>query len=156
MAAWVTDCPNPLTGRSVPLRFRFHTAMAGVMGLGGNLLQWPDQEMDEARRLVGQYKRIRHVVQHGDLYRLRGPNAVQYIGSDGDEVVVLLWAPDRHYGLGHGEPALRLAALDQLSRYRNTDSGVLHQGSTLMTSGLQLDLPPGDYSSMLVHLVRDS
>ena len=156
MGAWVTDCPNPLTNRSVPLRFRFHTAMAGVMGLGGNLLQWPEQELDEARRLVSQYKRIRHVVQHGDLYRLRGPNAVQYIGSDGGEVVVLAWAPDRHYGLGHDEPPLRLAGLDRLSRYRDTESGVIHQGAAVMTCGLQLDLPPGDYSSVLVHLVRES
>lgn len=156
MAAWVTDCPNPLTGRSVPLRFRFHAAMAGVLGLSGNLLEWPDHEIDEARRLVSQYKRIRPVVQHGDLYRLRGPSAVQYISSDGGEVVVLAWVPARHYGLGHDEPALRLAGLDQLSRYRDTDSGAIHQGSNLMNRGLQLDLPAGDYSSMLAHLIRDS
>jgi alpha-galactosidase len=130
--------------------------MAGVMGLSGNVLEWSGQELDEARRLVRQYKRIRHVVQHRDLYRLRGPNAVQYVSSDGGEVVVLAWAPDRHYGLGHGEPPLRLADLDRLSRYRDTDSGVIHQGSVLMTCGLQLDLPPGDYSSILVHLVRES
>ena len=156
MAAWVTDCPNPLTSRSVPLRFRFHSAMAGVLGLSGNLLEWPDQEMDEARRLVRQYKGIRHVIQHGDLYRLRGPDAVQYVSSDGAEVVVLAWAPDRHYGLGHGEPPLRLTGLDQLSQYRDTDSGLIHQGSALLTGGLKLDLPPGDYSSVLVHLVRES
>jgi alpha-galactosidase len=155
MAAWVTDCPNPLTSRSVPLRFRFHTAMAGVMGLGGNLLDWSDKERDEARRLVGQYKRIRHAVQHGDLYRLRGPNAIQYVSSDGGEVVVLAWAPDRHYGLGHGEPPLRLAGLDHLSRYRDTDSGAIHQGPVLMARGLRLNLPPGDHASVVVHLVRE-
>jgi len=156
MAAWVTDCPNPLTSRTVPLRFRFHSAMAGVMGLGGNLLEWSDEERDEARRLVGQYKRIRHVVQHGDLYRLHGPNAVQYVSSGGSEVVVLAWAPDRHYGLGHDQPPLRLAGLDQFSRYLDTDSGQSHPGSVLQTRGLQLDLPAGDYSSILVHLVRES
>jgi hypothetical protein len=48
----------------------------------------------------------------------------QYVSSDGAEVVVLAWAPDRHYGLGHGESPLRLAGLDQLSRYRDTDSGL--------------------------------
>jgi alpha-galactosidase len=156
MAAWVTDCPNPLTNRTVPLRFRFHSAMAGVMGLGGNLLEWSDEERDEARRLVGLYKRIRHVVQHGDLYRLHGPNVIQYVSTGGSEVVVLAWAPDRHYGLGHDQPPLRLAGLDPLSRYRDTDSGQSHPGSVLQTRGLQLDLPPGDYSSILVHLVRES
>ncbi len=37
LVAWVTDIPNPLTGRWLSLRFRFHVAMAGVLGLGGNL-----------------------------------------------------------------------------------------------------------------------
>ena len=46
MTAWVTDCPNPLTSRTVPLRFRFHSAMAGVMGLGGDLLEWSDEEKE--------------------------------------------------------------------------------------------------------------
>jgi alpha-galactosidase len=156
MGAWVTDCPNPLTNRTAPLRFRFHAAMTGVMGLSGKLLEWSDEELDEARLLVRQYKRIRHVVQHGDLYRLREPGAVQYISSEGREVVVLAWAADRRYGLRHGEPPLRFAGLDGLSRYRDTDSGAIHQGSTLMACGLQLDLPPGDYSSILVHLVRES
>lgn len=36
-AAWVTDVPNFLTGRTLPLRFRFHVAMAGVLAIGGNL-----------------------------------------------------------------------------------------------------------------------
>lgn len=34
MGAWVTDVPNQLTGRTVPLRFRFHVAMAGALGIG--------------------------------------------------------------------------------------------------------------------------
>ena len=32
---WVTDSPNPITGRKVPLRYRFHVAMAGTLGIGG-------------------------------------------------------------------------------------------------------------------------
>lgn len=32
MSAWVTDSPNQLTGRVIPLAFRFHVAMAGVLG----------------------------------------------------------------------------------------------------------------------------
>ncbi|MET7966342.1 hypothetical protein [Micromonospora sp. NPDC005305] len=33
----MTDVPNFLTGRTLPLRFRFHVAMAGVLAIGGNL-----------------------------------------------------------------------------------------------------------------------
>lgn len=41
MAAWVTDSPNTqLNGRASSLRFRFVSAMAGVLGVGGDLTRW--------------------------------------------------------------------------------------------------------------------
>ena len=43
MSAWVTDSPNFLTGRELPLSFRFHVAMAGALGVGGDLLRWTDR-----------------------------------------------------------------------------------------------------------------
>ena len=84
MAAWVTDSPNDqLNGRASSLRFRFVSAMAGVLGVGGDLTGWSDEELAEARTWVELYKEIRPVVQGGDLYRLRAPegglSAVQYV-----------------------------------------------------------------------------
>ena len=35
MVNWVTDVPNQQTGREAPLDFRFHVAMMGVLGVGG-------------------------------------------------------------------------------------------------------------------------
>lgn len=94
MAAWVTDVPNQLTGRSVPLRFRFHVAMAGVMGIGGDLTRWSEEELAEGAELVAQYKRVRPLVQHGVLHRPRGPvddgpTAVQYTSADRSEALLL-------------------------------------------------------------------
>jgi hypothetical protein len=48
MGAWVTDAPNPLTARWLQLRFRFHVAMTGALGLGGDLRTWSDQDLAEA------------------------------------------------------------------------------------------------------------
>ncbi|MFD8637249.1 alpha-galactosidase, partial [Streptomyces sp. NPDC059656] len=56
MAAWVTDSPNGVTGRLTPLRFRFHVAMAGALGLGGDLASWSEEELAEAAGLVDLYK----------------------------------------------------------------------------------------------------
>jgi alpha-galactosidase len=150
MGAWVTDSPNPLTGRSTPLRFRCHVAMAGVMALGGDLTRWTQEQLREAAGHVAAYKRIRHVVQHGLLYRLRGPNAVQYLL--GDEVVVLVYAPFRNHG--HEEPPLRLAGIDPDARYRDQVTGSVHHGAVLAGPGLRPDLPPGDHASTLIHLKR--
>ena len=53
MAAWVTDSPNTqLNGRVSSLRFRFVSAMAGVLGVGGDLTA-VDARRSWPRRGVG-------------------------------------------------------------------------------------------------------
>lgn len=149
MSAWVTDSPNPLTNRSTPLAFRFHVAMAGALGIGGNLLEWSEQELNEAALLVEQYKQVRGTVQHGELYRL--PDAVQYL--HGDDVTVLAWRlPSRH-----GAPAvpLRLAGLDPHARYRDLTTGHVHHGALLQGRGLETGLTD-DYASTLIRLRRET
>ncbi|MET0134654.1 MAG: alpha-galactosidase [Kibdelosporangium sp.] len=150
MSAWVTDSPNQLTAREVPLAFRFHVAMAGVLGVGGNLLTWTEEELAEATELLADYKSIRHVVQHGIHYPLSaGPvTGVQYVL--GNEVVALLWRPV----LNFGQPPLpvRLKALDPSAQY--TDGKNTYEGAVLLHHGLPAALPAGDYASTMLHLTQ--
>lgn len=158
MSAWVTDSPNPLTGRVAPLSFRFHSAMAGVLGIGGDLTRWTAQELTEAARLVAVYKEIRPVVQHGRQYRLLAPgeralSAVEYTSAGADRVVVLVWRPTAAFGPGH--PPLRLRGLHPHGRYQDEDTGALWTGQTLAAYGLPIpQLPSGDCASALVRLRR--
>ncbi|WP_028805553.1 alpha-galactosidase [Streptomyces sp. 142MFCol3.1] len=158
MSAWVTDSPNPLTGRRVPLAFRFHSAMAGVLGIGGDLAHWTPQEMEEATRLIALYKDIRPVIQHGRQYRLSDPNqspvtAVQYVGADAERTAVLVSRPSTAFGCIH--PPLRLRGLVHDARYRDEDSGAEWSGATLAGFGLPVpELPGGDYASALIRLRR--
>ena len=158
MAAWVTDVPNKQSGRTVPLRFRFHSAMSGVLGLGGELDRWSEEDLEEAADRVAEYKTIRHLVQHGLLHRLRAPRsqneltAVQYTAADAAEAVVLGWLEQPRFG--RPQPPVRLAGLDRDARYRDLRSGAVHHGAVLLEHGLDLGLPPGDWSSAVVHLVR--
>ncbi|MFI9551515.1 alpha-galactosidase [Nonomuraea endophytica] len=149
MAAWVTDSPNPITGRRVPLAFRFHVAMAGVLGLGGDLPNWSEQELDEAAGLVALYKDIRPVVQHGELHRLR--EAVQY--TLGERVVVLAFRRRAAFG-APGVP-LRLSGLDPDARYRDEDTGAVHHGVLLTSRGLLPPFPSDDYASALIRLRKE-
>jgi alpha-galactosidase len=157
MGAWASESPNPLTQREAPLRFRFHVAMAGALGVSGDLHTWTEPEQREAAALVAAYKRMRHVIQHGRLHRLtpagvEGVTAVQYVDETGTETVVLGWLPlARH---GHSEPPLRLAGLDPDARYQQLGSGTVHHGAVLLHHGLALDLPTGDHASCLLHLRR--
>jgi alpha-galactosidase len=156
MAAWVTDSPNFLTGRRLPLSFRFHVAMAGALGIGGDLLRWDNAELAEAARLIAAYKQIRAVVQQGRLYRIASlrtdpVGASEYLAGDGSEVVVLCWwGPDR---LGTRLFRLRLAGLDPDARYTDAGTGAEHVGAALMNVGLD---QPGDadFGSALIRLRR--
>ena len=155
MAAWVTDSPNLATGRATPLRFRFHSAMAGSLGIGGTLTEWAADELDEAASLIAVYKGIRHVVQHGVLYRpaTEGPTttAVHYASADGAEHVVIAWRTMTEFGLPR--PVVRLTALDPDASYLDVDRDVRISGAVART-GLPLELPRGDYASALIHLRR--
>lgn len=157
MSAWVTDVPNPFTGRTVPLRYRFHVAMAGLLGIGGDLNRWSDQEMAEGAELVAEYKRVRHLVQHGARYRPagpggEGPTVVQYAADDGSETLVL--ACRRGPGRGVPDAPVRLGGLTPGARYRDTRTGAVRHAAVLQAYGLPLELPGGDWSSTAVHLVR--
>jgi alpha-galactosidase len=153
MAAWVTDTPNFLTERSVSLRFRFLVAMAGVLGIGGNLSHWSPEELRIATDMVALYKEIRPVVQHGAQYRLAPPDAaltgVQYLA--GDRVVVFVWR--RTVPFEHPVVPLRLRALEADGTYRDEETGAVASGAVLMARGVLPQLTE-DHSGVVVRLRR--
>ncbi|MFJ2768508.1 alpha-galactosidase [Streptomyces sp. NPDC087300] len=154
MAAWVTDSPNvQLNDRISSLRFRFVSAMAGVLGIGGDLTRWDESELAEAREWVDLYKEIRPLVQLGDLYRLRppdgGPSAVQYVL--GDHAVVLAWLPAQSYG--EEQAPVRLRGLDPAALYECRDTGETYRGGVLLRRGLRTGLR-GDLDAGVFRLRR--
>ena len=163
MAAWVTDVPNYLDHRVIPLQFRFLTAMQGALGIGSNLLHWTPEEMEAATRLTAFYKTVRTTVQHGSLYRLARPDGeegsqVEYVSGDGSQAVLFAYLHSQRYGLPQSmiplrglDPAAmyRVTALDP-ARYRGES---MVSGAVLMGSGVELELG-GDYDSTALTLER--
>jgi alpha-galactosidase len=156
MMCWVTDCPNFVTGRTVPLRYRFHVAMSGSLGIGGALAQWTQQEREEARGFIALYKQVRSTIQNGLLYRLKSPRAgtfaaSQYVAQDGGEVVLLVWGHSRQFG--ETQVTLPLCGLQKDVSYVEVGAGIRYSGSYLAHEGLRVKLT-GDYDSCLIHLAR--
>lgn len=154
MTAWVTDAPNFLTGNRLPLRFRFHVAMAGVLGIGGDLTHWTLDEQTEAAALIAQYKRIRPIVQHGALHRLRSPAtstapALAYVLAD--EVAVFQWLAGHRYGEPYVPP--RLPFLPPSTRWQDAETGTLFTSAFLATHGLDATLFR-NHDSAVTHLRR--
>jgi alpha-galactosidase len=156
MMCWVTESPNYMNGRQLPLSYRFHSSMTGSVGIGGNLNKWSGEQMDEAAELVKQYKEIRHIVQEGELYRLNSPGedsiaAVQYVSPDKCESVVFAFNHSRNFG--EKEDQIYLRGLEPTYRYRITvgEDKLLMTGNGLMKVGIPVKLS-GDFSSALIRI----
>ncbi len=157
MSAWVTDNPNFVTHRSTPLRFRFHVAMAGVLGIGGDIVAWPEEDVEFAREQIALYREIRPIVQHGRLYRLVPPEgdgvtAVQYVAEDGSATIVFVYRQAAHFHAP--QRPIRLDGLDPAGRYRDAVTGQVRHGAALLAHGLAAELPDGDFSSTVIRLDR--
>jgi alpha-galactosidase len=139
MVNWVTDVPNQQTGRTTPLAFRFHVAMQGVLGIGGDIGRWSDADLHAAKQLVATYKTIRPTVQQGRQFWLAGPGelgpcAVQYVSPAQDETVLLLY--ELRGRVGEGVRRVRLQGLEPQSRYRRRSDGAESTGAALMAAGV--------------------
>lgn len=72
LRAWVTDIAG--INKPCTLDFRFNIAMQGALGLGGNLLKYTDDDKEISKKNIALYKKIRNIVQFGDLYRVSNPD----------------------------------------------------------------------------------
>lgn len=125
MAAHVTAVPNHQTHRSVPLKYRFDVAMSGRLGFELHPKDMSAEELAFAKTAVETYKRIRPVVQQGDLYRLVSPlgnsqAALMYVSEDQTRAVVFVYGLNRQVCADY-YPTLRLQGLNAGHRYKVTE-----------------------------------
>jgi alpha-galactosidase len=139
MEAWVTDAAKDL----VPLEFRFHVSMCGVLGVGGNLLQWSPSERQLAAKCIALYKEIRPIVQSGDQYRLISPqksgySALEYVSKDKAEGVLFVfrvYLPDPA-----NLPVIYLRGLEAEALYTVEGFDGSRSGAAWMEAGLKVEL----------------
>ncbi|WP_246317162.1 alpha-galactosidase [Paenibacillus agri] len=158
MMCWVADAGKWMKNRPASVAYRFHSSMMGSLGIGGNLLNWSEEELEESRKWVDVYKDIRHIVQKGDQYRLLSPRegsttAVQYVTTDQRESVLFaLMHPQKFQ---NHSPRIYLRGLKSESLYQVDGFEQPLSGSALMNRGLDLDLW-GDMSSKMVKITEIS
>ncbi|MBR3086498.1 MAG: alpha-galactosidase [Kiritimatiellae bacterium] len=169
IAAHVTAVPNHQTGRMSSLKYRFDVAMSGRLGFELHPKNMTREEIAIAKRGVEAYKRLRPVVQQGDLYRLASPyetdhSALLFVSADKRHAVAFVYGLGRRCNDGRPEP-LRLAGLDPERRYlvreidissedpaahpHVPDSGARVGGAALAAAGLVFNLKPGDDSAVI-------
>lgn len=152
MRAWVTDCPNFLSKRIIPMKFRYHSAMMGTLGIGCNILKFNEEDVKLSKELINEYKEIRHIIQDGDFYRLENNSAndykfYEYIKEN--EGVVFAFLPQSK--IGHRDANIKFRGLDKNGTYLININGEKSEksGLYLMQYGISLKLY-GDYDSAII------
>ena len=132
MRAWITDDDR------VPLEMRSKCAMCGSYGIGTNLNANTPEELAAMKADIALYKRIRPLVQFGELYRLHselrgGYLAWQYV-KDGHAAVITL-VDHMHDGV----PEIRLEGLEPDALYKVGEGGETRtlSGAYLMNYGIR-------------------
>lgn len=170
MAAHVSASPNHQTGRRVPLKFRFDVAESGRLGVEMKPSDFNADETRFAQQAIADYKRLRPIIQLGDLYRLRSPYeqdgmaaSSMYVSANKQQAVLFAYKL-KHY-VGHGIAPIRLQGLDANKRYRIREvnkaddslkslDGKLISGKVLMEAGLNLSLDK-EYASRMIELTAE-
>ncbi|MBR4826429.1 MAG: alpha-galactosidase [Bacteroidales bacterium] len=155
MACHISATPNHTVFRTTSLKYRIDVAMSGRLGMEIQPANMTAEEKDMCRKAIAEYKRIRPIVQFGDLYRLvspyddKGYASLMYTTPERDKAVAYWWKirnfHDEHL------PRLRCNGLDPEKQYRVTElnridlqplsyEGKVFSGRFLMESGLEIPL----------------
>ncbi len=152
MRAWVTDCPNFISNRVIPMKFRFHSAMMGSLGIGCNILKFTDDDVCLAQEMIGMYKEIRPIIQEGTFCRLCNTSANDYYLYEykkDKEGLIFAFLPQSK--IGHRGVTVRPRGLVENAKYSFKIEGtqVVKSGAYLMNNGFNLQLK-GDYASTII------
>lgn len=135
--------------RATPLSFRIHLGMTGSMSIGINLLTTSKEEMDELKKAIAEFKRLRADLQDAYVYRIASatqhPYALfQYVRRDRKAFTLFSFA----HGMRCWDlpmPRFRMRGLLPDAVYECED-GRRMTGEALMAYGLQVQLK-GDCDS---------
>ena len=156
MGAHVSDCPNHAVGRVTPFKTRGHVALAGTFGYELDITKIPVEERAQIPFQVAQYHKYNDIIREGDYYRLASfadngeYDAWMVISRDAKEALITYVDVFKHPNFKSRR--LLLQGLDPTRDYKDTETGTIYGGDTLMYAGLPLPNTWGDYKSALIHL----
>lgn len=178
MAAHISGVPNWLVDRTTSLKYRLDVAMSGRLGMEVQPKHMTEEEKDFCRKAIAEYKKIRPVVQLGDLYRLVSPYeghnmaSLMYVAEDKSEAAFFWWKTlllwEDHM------PRMKMAGLDPDKKYRIHElnrvdddpmdfEGKVFTGKFLMEHGIDMplkhwvssDFHCSDWTSRVLHLIAE-
>ena len=157
-----------VTRRGSSMKYRFDVAMTGRMGFELHPTKLSKEDVEFAKAAVADYKRIRPIVQRGDLYRLVSPyggrmSALMFASEDKSGAALFALGLDKDIIV---EETLHLRGLDPDAKYSVTEinkGAKLHAelpkepvaGRTFMEKGIAVKLS-GKFDSASFELRRQN
>ncbi len=153
MASHISAVPNHAVFRTTSLKLRCDVAMSGRLGMEIQPKNMTDEEKAFCRTVIADYKKVRPVIQFGDLYRLHSPYkgdnvaSQMYVSADKKEAVFFWWKletfKNQHF------PRIKMAGLDANRMYKVHElnridkkplpcEGKTYSGAFLMQTGLEM------------------
>ncbi|BCZ48698.1 alpha-galactosidase [Clostridium gelidum] len=159
MGAHVSTVPNHQVGRITPLETRAHVAMSGNFGYELNLMNISQEEKEMMKEQIALYKKIRHIIQFGDFYRILSPfdtneAAWNFVSNDKTEFVgmyfKILSEP------GSSIRTLKFKGLNPDCYYENLETKKVFGGDELMNVGITVNIVVKDFISKLWRFKKTS
>ncbi len=174
MGSHISATPNHQTFRTIPLKYRIDVAMSGRLGMEIQPKNMTAEEKALCKNAITEYKKIRPVVQLGDIYRLLSPYdnlgaaSLMYVSPVKEKAVFYWWKLEQFYN--QHLPRVKMAGLSpeklyqihELNRIDNVPlkfEGKVFTGEYLMTNGLEIPYKhtvdynkQTDYSSRILYL----
>ena len=157
----VSAVPNHQTGRKTPLHTRGVVAMSGTFGYELNLMKLSEEEKQEIREQIAEYKSYASIIQNGLYYRLSNPTteeicAWEFVHTDEKEQSKVLL--NIVMQVIHGNMTVnyvKLQGLEETAIYREEKSGKRYTGAALMYGGMPLPIEPGEYQAYQYCFVKE-
>ena len=157
----VSAVPNHQTGRKTPIHTRGVVAMSGTFGYELNLMKLSEEEKQEIREQIAEYKSYAPIIQNGLYYRLSDPTteeicAWEFVHTDEKEQSKVLL--NIVMQVIHGNMTVnyvKLQGLEETAVYREEKSGKRYTGAALMYGGMPLPIEPGEYQAYQYCFVKE-
>ena len=154
----VSAVPNHQTGRITSLHTRGVVAMAGPFGYELNLGNLSEEEKEEIRSQVEEYRKFAPLIQTGLYYRLSDPSKEEYaawafVSEDQKEVLLNVVMQEIHGNMTVNY--VNLQGLKCSAVYRDTETGKTYNGAALMEAGIPMPVEMGEFKAYQMHLVGE-
>ena len=161
MGAHVAVCPNHSNARVTPLKTRGNVAYFGTYGIELDINKMTDEEKEEIKRQIVEFKEYYELIQRGDYYRLISPYntmddslycAWETVKRDGSEALV---CTVRYESDACTAPEfVRVKGLIPNAWYKINGSEEKYLGAALMNIGIKIDFDFVSYPSRLYHITK--